>query len=149
MTKPRSPVAGSAAGGTAHMAIASADRFVVKIGSSSLAAPDAVARLARDVVALRAAKKSVVLVSSGAIAHGYKKLGYKTRPKEMAKLQASAAAGQSHLMHAYETAFGREGIAVAQVLLTHADLADRTRSNNARDALGELLAAGAVAVLNE
>lgn len=136
MTKPRS-------------AIASADRFVVKIGSSSLADTDAVGRLATSARALRAAKKSVVLVSSGAIAHGYKKLGYKTRPKEMSKLQASAAAGQSHLMHAYETAFGREKIVVAQVLLTHADLADRTRSNNAREALGELLAAGAVPVLNE
>jgi glutamate 5-kinase len=129
--------------------LASATPVVVKIGSSSLAAEGAIARLVADVVALRAAGKSVVLVSSGAIAHGYKKLGYKTRPKEIAKLQAAAAAGQSHLMHAYESVFGREGIAVAQVLLTHADLADRTRQSNARAALGALLAAGAVAVLNE
>ncbi len=130
-------------------AVAEAARIVVKIGSSSLAAPGAVARLASDVVALRARDKSVFLVSSGAIAHGYKKLGYKTRPKEIAKLQASAAAGQSQLMHAYESAFGRAGVAVAQVLLTHADLADETRQQNARAALRELAAAGAVAVLNE
>jgi glutamate 5-kinase len=132
--------------------VASATRVVVKIGSSSLEARDAdhpIARLAEDVSALRQDGKAVVLVSSGAIAHGFKKLGYKTRPKEIAKLQAAAAAGQSHLMHAYENAFGKHGIAVAQVLLTHADLADRTRQSNARAALGALRDAGAVAVLNE
>ncbi len=121
----------------------------MKIGSSSLAGDGAIARLASDVAALHRDGKSVVLVSSGAIALGYKKLGYKTRPKEMAKLQASAAAGQSLLMHAYENAFGRLGLAVAQVLLTHADLADRVRANNARDALAALLDAGAIPVLNE
>lgn len=108
-------------------AVARATRMVVKIGSSSLETrekDDPIARLASDVAALREAGKSVVLVSSGAIAHGYRKLGYKTRPKEIAKLQAAAAAGQSHLMHAYESAFGHQKIAVAQVLLTHADLAD-------------------------
>jgi glutamate 5-kinase len=134
---------------SARRALLRATRIVVKIGSSSVEAHEAIGRLAADVVALRSAGKSVVLVSSGAIAHGYKKLGYKTRPKEIAKLQAAAAAGQSHLMHAYETAFGREGIPVAQVLLTHADLADRVRQSNARAALAALLAAGAVPVLNE
>jgi len=67
----------------------------------------------------------------------------------MAKLQAAAAAGQSLLMRAYEEAFAENGIAVAQVLLTHADLADRVRGNNARAALGALLDAGAVPILNE
>jgi glutamate 5-kinase len=90
-----------------------------------------------------------VVVSSGAIALGVKKLGYKGRPKEMAKLQAAAAAGQSLLMQAYEDAFAKRGISVAQVLLTHADLADRTRANNARAALGALLEAEAVPILNE
>ncbi|HEY1959836.1 MAG TPA: glutamate 5-kinase [Polyangiaceae bacterium] len=126
-----------------------ARRIVVKIGSSSLAGEGAVARLAADVAALAREGRAVVLVSSGAIALGYKKLGYKSRPKEMAKLQASAAAGQSLLMHAYENAFGKERLAVAQVLLTHADLADRTRANNARDALAALLDARAIPVLNE
>jgi glutamate 5-kinase len=127
-----------------------ARRIVVKIGSSSLARDDsAYDRLASEVRALRDADKQVVLVSSGAIALGTKKLGYRARPKEMARLQAAAAAGQSLLMRAYEEAFGKCNLAVAQVLLTHADLADRVRANNARDALGALLDAGAVPVLNE
>ena len=126
-----------------------ATRVVLKIGSSTLARDEgAYARLARAVRELRAARK-VVLVSSGAIALGAQKLGYRGRPKEMARLQAAASAGQSLLMHASEAAFEREGIAVAQVLLTHADLADRTRANNARGALEALLEAGAVPILNE
>jgi glutamate 5-kinase len=131
-------------------ALRKAKRVVVKIGSSSLARdPEAYARLARAVRELRDAGKLVVLVSSGAIALGTKKLGYRARPKEMARLQAAAAAGQSVLMRAYEEAFGKEGLAVAQVLLTHADLADRVRANNAREALSALLDAGAVPILNE
>ncbi len=131
-------------------ALRKAKRAVVKIGSSALAR-DASAhdRLAHAIGVLRKRSISVVLVSSGAIALGARKLGYRTRPKEMARLQAAAAAGQSLLMRAYEEAFGKEGIAVAQVLLTHADLADRVRANNARAALGALLEAGAVPILNE
>jgi glutamate 5-kinase len=67
----------------------------------------------------------------------------------MAWLQAAAAAGQSVLMQRYEDAFGKLGIAVAQVLLTHADLADRARTNNARNALASLLEVGAVPIINE
>jgi glutamate 5-kinase len=131
-------------------AIAKARRIVIKIGSSTLARDaGAYARLASSVRALSDAGKQVVLVSSGAIALGTKKLGYRSRPKEMARLQAAAAAGQSLLMRAYEEAFAREGLAVAQVLLTHADLADRVRGNNARAALSALLDARAVPVLNE
>lgn len=131
-------------------ALAEARRIVVKIGSSTLAGDAGVpGRLAEDVVALREAHAEIVLVSSGAIALGMRALGYARRPKEIAKLQAAAAAGQSLLMRAYEDAFCALGVPVAQVLLTHADLADRTRANNARSALGELLRAGAVPVLNE
>lgn len=131
-------------------AIRKARRVVIKIGSSTLARdPGAYGRLASSVSVLVGAGKQVVLVSSGAIALGAKKLGYRTRPKEMARLQASAAAGQSLLMRAYEEAFAREGLAVAQVLLTHADLADRVRANNARAALSALLDARAVPILNE
>ncbi len=134
----------------ARVALVRARRVVVKIGSSSLAR-DAKAheRLAKQVATLRRAGRHVVVVSSGAIALGSKKLGYRARPKEMAKLQAAAAVGQSLLMRAYEDAFGRERLTVAQVLLTHADLADRVRANNARNALSALLEAGAVPVLNE
>ncbi len=127
-----------------------ARRIVVKIGSRTLAGDmDVYARLAQTIAAARAQRRAVVLVSSGAIALGTKKLGYRTRPKEMAKLQAAAAAGQSVLMRAYEAAFAELDVTVAQVLLTHADLADRVRANNARAALAALLEAGAVPILNE
>ncbi|HEY3816561.1 MAG TPA: glutamate 5-kinase [Polyangiaceae bacterium] len=128
--------------------LARARRVVVKIGSRTLAADRGVfTRLAESIAARPAA--AFVVVSSGAIALGMKKLGYRARPKEMARLQAAAAAGQSLLMRAYEEAFEARGLAVAQVLLTHADLADRTRANNARAALGALLDARAIPILNE
>jgi glutamate 5-kinase len=128
-------------------------RLVIKIGSKSLSG-DAWERLALEVAAARQGERSsprraVVLVSSGAIALGVSKLGLKARPKDMAWLQAAAAAGQSVLMQRYEDAFGKLGIPVAQVLLTHADLADRTRTNNARNALAALLEVGAVPIINE
>ena len=132
-------------------AVARAKRVVVKIGSRTLAGGAGSAgvydRLA-DAVSEHG-DTSFVIVSSGAIALGMKKLGYKSRPKEMARLQAAAAAGQSLLMRAYEESFGARGLAVAQVLLTHSDLADRTRANTARAALGALLDAGAVPIHNE
>ncbi|HLK37849.1 MAG TPA: glutamate 5-kinase [Polyangiaceae bacterium] len=125
-----------------------AKRVVVKIGSRTLASESAIfTRLAASVAGRR--ETAFVIVSSGAIALGIRKLGYRSRPKEMARLQAAAAAGQSLLMRAYEEAFAGRGMAVAQVLLTHADLADRARANNARAALGALLDAGAVPILNE
>src|SRR5439155_594008 len=80
---------------------------------------------------------------------GVAKLGLKSRPKDMARLQAAAAAGQSVLMQRYEDAFGKRNLPVAQVLLTHADLADRARTNNARSALAALLEAGVVPIINE
>lgn len=138
----------------ARVALRDARRVVVKIGSKSLIG-DAWERLATEVAGLLGRDgrgltgRSVVLVSSGAIALGIGKLGFKSRPKDMARLQAAAAAGQSVLMRRYEEAFGKVGISVAQVLLTHADLADRTRTNNARNALAALLAAGAVPIINE
>ena len=134
----------------ARAKLTSARRVVVKIGSSTLAGGGHIfERLAAATERAHSEGRAVVVVSSGAIALGTKKLGFRTRPKEMAKLQAAAAAGQSLLMRAYEEAFGARGISVAQVLLTHADLADRTRANNARAALGALLDARCVPILNE
>ena len=134
----------------ARRAVSRARRVVVKIGSKTLASDRAVyERLAGAVAAAHAAGKQVVLVSSGAIALGMRRLGLSARPKEMAKLQAAAAVGQSVLMHRYEQAFAAHDLAVAQVLLTHADLADRVRSNNARDALAALLDARVVPIINE
>jgi glutamate 5-kinase len=129
-------------------AVAQARRVVVKIGSRTLAAGGQIFDSLAIAIAARKSA-SFVVVSSGAIALGMKKLGYKSRPKEMARLQAAAAAGQSLLMRVYEEAFETRGISVAQVLLTHGDLADRVRSNNARAALGALLEARAVPILNE
>jgi glutamate 5-kinase len=127
-----------------------ARRVVVKIGSRTLAGDGAVYhRLAAAIAGAQKEGRGAVVVSSGAIALGTKRLGYRARPKEMARLQAAAAAGQSVLMRAYDEAFGARGLTVAQVLLTHADLADRVRANNARAALSALLDAGAVPVLNE
>jgi glutamate 5-kinase len=124
----------------AREALAKARRVVIKIGSRTLSSEREIYdRLALGVADAHASRRSVVIVSSGAIALGIQKLGLPARPKEMALLQASAAAGQSVLMRLYEDAFARRGLAVAQVLLTHADLADRTRANNAREALAALL----------
>ncbi|AKT36272.1 glutamate 5-kinase [Chondromyces crocatus] len=144
---------------TIRAALRRCQRVVIKIGSKSLSG-DAWDRLAAEVSALRSGRqgtgrraasagRGVVLVTSGAIALGVTKLGFKSRPKDMARLQAAAAAGQSVLMQRYEEAFGKVGLVVAQVLLTHADLADRTRTNNAREALEALLEAGAVPIINE
>jgi glutamate 5-kinase len=134
----------------ARRAIAHCRRIVVKIGSKALASDRQIYdRLAGAVAEAHASRRKIAIVSSGAIALGVRKLGLSTKPKEMAWLQASAAAGQSVLMHLYEEAFGRRGLSVAQVLLTHADLADRARANNARDALCALFDAKVVPIINE
>jgi glutamate 5-kinase len=130
--------------------IRSARRVVVKIGSRTLASdPGVYGRLANAVAAARKDGRSVVIVSSGAIALGIRRLGWESRPRHMAGLQAAAAAGQTALMLLYERAFRERGMTVAQVLLTHADLADRVRGNNARAALQALLDRDAVPILNE
>jgi glutamate 5-kinase len=127
-----------------------ARRLVVKVGSRSLASDtELIPRLAREIASVMGDRRSVVLVSSGAIALGTQRLGYPSRPKETAKLQAAAAAGQSVLMRRYDEAFAAVGVTTAQVLLTHADLAERERMNNAREAFAALLDAGAVPVVNE
>jgi glutamate 5-kinase len=136
-----------------------ARRVVVKIGSRSIvgaslhegAQPGGgrFAAMAAQVVALREQGRSVVLVSSGAVALGRGRLGFASKPKAIAELQACAAVGQSLLMRGWEHAFGPHGVAVAQMLLSHADLADRERYLNARGALDALLELGAVPVINE
>lgn len=136
-----------------------ARRIVVKIGSRTLTSDlDLPSKLATQIAELRGAgsskdgaqpKRGFVIVTSGAIALGGARLGYRQKPKEVALQQAAAAAGQSVLMRRYDEAFGALGITPAQVLLTHADLADRDRLNNARNALGALLDAGAIPIINE
>jgi glutamate 5-kinase len=135
---------------SAREAVTKARQLVIKIGSGALSAEREIYdRLADGVAQAHTERRGVAMVSSGAIALGVQKLGLGGRPKEMALLQAAAACGQSVLMRLYEEAFDRRGVAVAQVLLTHADLSDRTRANNAREALAALLEAKVVPIINE
>jgi glutamate 5-kinase len=132
-----------------------ARRIVVKVGSSLVTNEgrglDAAAIHAWCVqlAALVKQGREVVMVSSGAIAEGMKRLGWATRPKELNELQAAAAVGQMGLAQVYETALREQGLGSAQVLLTHADLADRERYLNARSTLLTLLGLGVVPVINE
>ena len=127
-----------------------ARRVVVKIGSALLAGSgEPFASFAAQIVALRQRGVQVTLVSSGAIALGFPALGLRERPRDLAGLQAAAAAGQSKLMWRWAEAFHAHGVEVAQVLLTHADLRDRRRYLNARQAFLRLLECGVIPVVNE
>jgi glutamate 5-kinase len=135
--------------------IARARRIVVKVGSSLVTNEgrgldaDAIGHWARQLARLSADGREMVIVSSGAIAEGMKRLGWRTRPKELHELQAAAAVGQMGLAQMYEARLAEHGLHSAQVLLTHADLADRERYLNARSTLLTLLALKVVPVVNE
>ncbi len=132
-----------------------ARRIVVKVGSSLVTNEgrgvdaDAVGGWCRQMAELVRQKRELVMVSSGAIAEGMKRLGWSSRPRAVHELQAAAAVGQMGLAQIYETALRSHGIGSAQVLLTHADLADRERYLNARSTLLTLLGLGVVPVINE
>ncbi|MDX2219436.1 MAG: glutamate 5-kinase [Burkholderiales bacterium] len=132
-----------------------ARRVVVKIGSTLITNHGegvdhaAIRDWVRQIAGLRAAGVEVLLVSSGAIAEGMLRLGWKKRPHEVNQLQAAAAVGQMGLVQVYESAFAAHGLRTAQVLLTHDDLADRKRYLNARSTLTTLLSLGVVPVINE
>jgi glutamate 5-kinase len=136
-------------------ALASAKRVVVKVGSSLVTNEGkgldhaALARWADQIAQLVESGRQVVLVSSGAIAEGLQRLGWSKRPKALNELQAAAAVGQMGLVQAYESIFRQHGLHAAQVLLTHEDLADRTRYLNARTTLLTLLDLRVVPVINE
>jgi glutamate 5-kinase len=128
-------------------------RPVIKIGSAVLAAQGSLDRkrfasLCDDVFAVCKGRTPLV-VTSGAVALGVERLGLKSRPREMALKQAAAAAGQSLLMRLYDDHFEQRGLHCAQVLLTHADIANRGRYLNARRALGALLERSVLPVINE
>jgi glutamate 5-kinase len=133
----------------------SARRIVVKVGSSLVTNEgrgidaDAVGNWCRQLELLAGQGREVVMVSSGAIAEGMKRLGWRTRPTELHELQAAAAVGQMGLAQMYETQLSRHGLGSAQVLLTHADLADRERYLNARSTLLTLLRLQVIPVINE
>jgi glutamate 5-kinase len=135
--------------------IQSAKRLIVKVGSSLVTNDGkgldtaAIAKWAAQIAQLRLLGKEVVLVSSGAIAEGMQRLGFDKRPTEIHELQACAAVGQMGLAHIYENSFRSFDMRTAQVLLTHADLADRERYLNARSTLFTLLRLGVVPIINE
>ncbi|MGJ7483883.1 glutamate 5-kinase [Variovorax sp. LT2P21] len=136
-------------------ALRDARRIVVKVGSSLVTNEgrgldeQAIGEWCRQLAALMRDGREVVMVSSGAIAEGMKRLGWRTRPREVNELQAAAAVGQMGLAQMYETKLRENGVGSAQVLLTHADLADRERYLNARSTLLTLLGLGVVPVINE
>jgi glutamate 5-kinase len=132
-----------------------ARRIVVKVGSSILASierglhHEVFSQLAKEISELKRQGYEIVLVSSGAIAAGMEKLGYKTRPQSVTQKQATAAVGQSRLMNIYESCFSRHQQMVAQILLTHDDLSHRRRFLNARNTLLTLLELGIIPIINE
>lgn len=132
-----------------------ARRIVIKVGSSLVTNEGrgidaaAIGNWCRQLAALAREGREVIMVSSGAIAEGMKRLGWTTRPTELHELQAAAAVGQMGLAQMYETQLSQHGIGSAQVLLTHADLADRERYLNARSTLLTLLGLQVIPVINE
>jgi glutamate 5-kinase len=135
--------------------IQQAKRLIIKVGSSLVTNDGkgldqaAIQKWAAQIAQLRALGKEVVLVSSGAIAEGRQRLGFDKRPTGIHELQACAAVGQMGLAQIYESSFRAHGIGTAQILLTHADLADRERYLNARSTLFTLLRFGVVPIINE
>lgn len=134
---------------------AQARRLVVKVGSSLVTNDgqgldhEALGRWAAQIAALKRGGKQIVLVSSGAVAEGMQRLGWKRRPHALHELQAAAAVGQMGLVEAYESCFRKHEMRTAQILLTHEDMADRKRYLNARSTLRTLLGLGVIPVINE
>jgi glutamate 5-kinase len=132
-----------------------ARRIVVKVGSSLVTNEGrgldeaAIGEWCRQMAFMAKDGREVIMVSSGAIAEGMKRLGWATRPQEIHALQAAAAVGQMGLAQMYETKLRENGLGSAQVLLTHADLADRERYLNARSTLLTLLHHKVLPVINE
>jgi glutamate 5-kinase len=130
-------------------------RWVIKIGSSLLTndgqglAAGAIDGWVAQIAELRREGREVLLVSSGAVAEGMTRLGWKRRPHALYELQAAAAVGQMGLVQAYESRFQKFGLHTAQILLTHEDLADRQRYLNARSTMRTLLQLGVIPIVNE
>lgn len=128
--------------------------MVIKIGSQILSSPEGIEEgrikeLVRDLAILHDQGKEVVVVSSGAVAAGMTRLGLKERPKTIPQKQALAAVGQIKLMALYERHFARFNKSVAQILLTHEDLANRRRYLNAKHTLQTLLESSIIPIVNE
>lgn len=128
---------------------------MVKVGSSLVTNDGqgldrgALAHWAKQIATLRHQGREIVLVSSGAIAEGMQRLGWKRRPHALHELQAAAAVGQMGLIEVYESCFREHALITSQILLTHDDLADRKRYLNARSTLRTLLGLGVIPIINE
>ncbi|HZA39423.1 MAG TPA: glutamate 5-kinase [Actinomycetota bacterium] len=135
--------------------LASGDRLIVKVGTSSLVGPDGsldderLASLCKGIAAVRQGRVDVVLVSSGAIAAGLGPLKFSERPSDIPSLQAVAAVGQGKLLSRYSRLFADQGMVAAQLLLTRYDFMQRQQYLNARNTLDRLIALGAVPIVNE
>jgi glutamate 5-kinase len=135
--------------------LSEAKRLVVKFGSGLVTNQGrgldhaALAVWAEQIAELRHTGREVIMVSSGAIAEGMQRLGWKKRPRALHELQAAAAVGQMGLIEVYESCFRKHGLITSQILLTHEDLADRKRYLNARSTLRTLLALGVIPIINE
>jgi len=131
------------------------ERIVVKIGSSSLTSDEgglnreSINFFASELAALHEKGNGAILVTSGAVAAGFKQIGYKARPKLVHERQAAAAVGQALLMQAYQEAFRQFGIVSAQILLTRADFSNRGRIQNALMTIEELLRQRVIPIINE
>ncbi|OUM96738.1 MAG: glutamate 5-kinase [Thermobacillus sp. ZCTH02-B1] len=131
------------------------ERIVVKIGSSSLTSAEGglnrsrIEYFAGELASLHRSGRQVLLVTSGAVAAGFRRIGYPARPKQLHEKQAAAAVGQALLMQAYQEAFGRSGIVVAQILLTRHDFSNRQRIHNALMTIEELLRRNVIPIINE
>jgi glutamate 5-kinase len=129
--------------------------WVVKIGSALLTNngagidKDLIAKWAEQIVALRAQKIDIILVSSGSIVEGMKRLGWSAKPNDVHKLQAAAAVGQMGLIQAYESLFAMHDVHTAQILLTRDNLMDAKRYENISATLANLLELGTVPIINE
>jgi len=135
--------------------VVDADIIVIKVGSSLVTNNGngldqaAIAQWAAQIAKLAKLGKQIVLVSSGAVAEGMQRLGWKKRPTAVNELQAAAAVGQMGLVQMYESCFAKHQLHTAQVLLTHDDLADRKRYLNARSTLRTLLDMKVIPIINE
>lgn len=130
-------------------------RIVIKVGTSTLTYEtgllnlNRIEKLVRQLCDLRNRGKEIVLVTSGAIGVGVRKLGLKVKPKSIPQKQAAAAIGQGILLQTYEKIFSQYGQIVAQVLLTKDDVTNKYRCNNAKNTFNELLKQGIIPIVNE
>ena len=132
-----------------------AEKIVIKLGSSIVTNDGdgldekCLSSLIKQISILNSQNKKVILVSSGAIAAGLRKLGVKKRPKVLSELQSAAAVGQMDLVRVYEELFSDNNLISAQILLTHSDLSDRKRYLNARSTIFNLIKNNVIPVINE